>query len=946
MTPPAENLALAAPSASTPEAPAASPEPAESPRAAAPEANPPRPLATTAGGRPPLDRTAVWLLPNIAVICFIVAMGALLHVLHRQELEQQRAALVRDIQWAEQTIRLHLQANQEVLTQFANEMAQGTLDPDAFLLRASQHMANNPELENMVWVGENTLIRWSAPFETTARLVGERLPRGPSDEAFRRARETGRVAYSEPFLPDRPEAPFGDARQRADGSATIEIHVPIYEDKLFRGTFSGAYSVSGLLYHLAPPWFTDKYQLALLDREGRLLGTRAGATLDDPALTQEIPFEPLGKGLKLQVASLRTESRFAQQMLTVLILGLSVTIVWSFWMLRRHMGGRRQAEVERDRLFNLSLDMLCILSLDGTFRRANPAFERILGYSRDSFLGRPTLELVHPDDREATRAELKKLATGEPSTYFENRCRGADGRYRWLLWSVNPAVEEGLLYAVAHDITDRKEGEQALASAYAFRKAMEDSILTGMRASDLEGRITYVNQAFCRMVGLPEAELIGRLPPFPYWAPEAEEIDRRCLERTLEGTAPASGMEALFRRANGERFDARVYASPLIDAQGRQTGWMASINDVTEQKRSREALRASHERFVAVLDGLDAAVTVADLDAGNLLYANRAARRTFGCEPEQNQTCASPWQVLHEMVAPDAGDAEQAIDTELQHPANGCWYHLRARAIKWVDGRSVRMEVATDITEHKLAEEMSRQQLERLQRTSRLITMGEMASTLAHELNQPLAAIANYSMGCVSRLRSASFNREELLRTMQKATAQAERAGQIIRRVRDFVRKSEPQKNLVAVAEIIEEAASVAEGAAHKRGARIVLDLRADLPQVLADRIMIEQVLLNLVRNGLDAMEQAPPNLRRLTLTAEPAPDPSMVMVSVVDRGHGVREEAMAKLFEPFYTTKAEGMGMGLNICRSIIELHQGRLWVEANPQGGSVFRFTLPTGA
>ena len=915
---------------------------AEAPPTVTPAAAP----ALTAGGRRPLDRTAVWLLPNIAVISFILAMGALLYVLHRQEVEQQRAALLRDIQWAEQTIRLHLQANQETLTQFANEMAQGTLDADAFLLRASQHMANNPEIENMVWVGENTLIRWSAPFETTARLVGERLPRGPAEDAFRRARETGRPAYSDPFLPDRPEAAFGTSVTRSDGSATIEIHVPIYEDKLFRGTFSGAYSVSGLLFHLAPPWFTDKYQLALHDRDGRLLGARAGATLDDPALTQEIPFEPLGKGLKLQVTSLRTESRFAQQMLTVLILGLSVTIIWSLWMLRRHMGGRRAAEIERDRLFNLSLDMLCILSLDGTFRRANPAFERILGYTGDSFLGRPTLELVHPDDREATQAELKKLATGEPSTYFENRCRGADGRYRWLLWSVNPAVEEGLLYAVAHDITDRKEDEQALAAAYAFRKAMEDSILTGMRASDLEGRITYVNQAFCRMVGLPESELVGRSPPFPYWAPEAEEIDRRCLELTLAGTAPPSGMEAVFRRANGERFDVRVFASPLIDAQGGQTGWMASIYDITEQKRSREALKASHERFVAVLDGLDAAVTVSELEAGHLLYANRAARRIFACDPELQPSSQSPWQALAEVIGIDGKDTEASIDQELQHPANGCWYHLRARFIRWVDGRQVRMEVATDITEHKLAEEMSRQQLERLQRTSRLITMGEMASTLAHELNQPLAAIANYSMGCVSRLKSASFNREDLLSTMQKATAQAERAGQIIRRVRDFVRKSEPQKAMVAVKDIVEEAAGVAESAAQKRGARILLSLRPDLPLVLADRIMIEQVLLNLVRNGLDAMQDAPVAQRRLTLSAEISADASMVVVSVSDRGHGIREAAMARLFEPFYTTKAEGMGMGLNICRSIVELHQGRLWVEANPQGGSVFRFTLPIGS
>lgn len=258
----------------------------------------------------------------------------------------------------------------------------------------------------------------------------------------------------------------------------------------------------------------------------------------------------------------------------------------------------------------------------------------------------------------------------------------------------------------------------------------------------------------------------------------------------------------------------------------------------------------------------------------------------------------------------------------------------------------VRMEVATDITERKLAEEMSRQQLERLQRTSRLITMGEMASTLAHELNQPLAAIANYSMGCVSRLRSPGFNREDLLRTMEKASAQAERAGQIIRRVRDFVRKSEPQRAPVSVREMLDEALAVAEAAAIKRGVRIVMQCDSDLPAVLADRIMIEQVLLNLLRNALDAMEKTPPAQRQITLAARRSEDGGGVTVSVLDRGHGISEEAQARLFEPFYTTKAEGMGMGLNICRSIIEMHQGRLWVEANRPQGSVFHLTLPVAA
>jgi C4-dicarboxylate-specific signal transduction histidine kinase len=281
-------------------------------------------------------------------------------------------------------------------------------------------------------------------------------------------------------------------------------------------------------------------------------------------------------------------------------------------------------------------------------------------------------------------------------------------------------------------------------------------------------------------------------------------------------------------------------------------------------------------------------------------------------------------------------------DTELQNSLNGHWYQLRERAIQWVDGRVVRMEIATDITDRVDMEELNNQQSERLQQTSRLITMGEMASSLAHELNQPLAAIANYNMGCVNRLQANDYRPEELLAAMQKASAQAERAGKIIRRVRDFVKKSEPNRNAVQIDEVIEEIIGFAEIEARKAGVRISVSVPADLPAAYADKIMIEQVVLNLVKNGIEAMYDTPRAERELAISAR-ANGKDFIEVKVADRGHGVLVEQTEKLFTPFYTTKPEGMGMGLNICRSIIEFHHGRLWAIANPGGGTVFSFTLP---
>ncbi len=231
-----------------------------------------------------------------------------------------------------------------------------------------------------------------------------------------------------------------------------------------------------------------------------------------------------------------------------------------------------------------------------------------------------------------------------------------------------------------------------------------------------------------------------------------------------------------------------------------------------------------------------------------------------------------------------------------------------------------------------------------LRQTLRLAAAGEMAGALAHELNQPLSAIANYCMGSVNRLKSGDYRREDILAAMEKASAQAERAGKIIRRTREFVKKSAPVRAPVALAEIVEEAIGFADIEARKAAVPIRVDIPADLPPVFADRIMIEQVVLNLVKNGIEAMQHTPPGERALGLAAR-LDGEGMVEVAVADRGCGLTAEQAERLFTPFFTTKAEGMGMGLNICRSIVEYHDGRLWLEHNPGGGSVFRFTLPVG-
>jgi len=268
------------------------------------------------------------------------------------------------------------------------------------------------------------------------------------------------------------------------------------------------------------------------------------------------------------------------------------------------------------------------------------------------------------------------------------------------------------------------------------------------------------------------------------------------------------------------------------------------------------------------------------------------------------------------------------------------WFEVHHRMLAWTDGRRVRMQVARDITERRGHEEASRVQQEKIQLTSRLTTMGEMASSLAHELNQPLTAIANYSMGAVALVKAGHTSPNMLLPALEKAASQAERAGKIISRIREFVKRSEPRRQRVAIGRIVDNAIGFAEIDARKRRIRIDSFVPSNAPDVLADPILIEQVLLNLLKNGLEAMEKSESDELKVAVILHE----QHIEVAVVDRGHGLAEPE--RLFEPFFSTKSQGLGMGLNICRTIIESHHGRLWADPNPAGGTIFRFTLPCAA
>ena len=386
-----------------------------------------------------------------------------------------------------------------------------------------------------------------------------------------------------------------------------------------------------------------------------------------------------------------------------------------------------------------------------------------------------------------------------------------------------------VLVLLARDFRARQQAESELAQALAFRKAMEDSLVTGLRARDLEGRITYVNPAFCDMVGFAADELIGQSNPVPYWPPEmAQDYAARQVQR-LSGLSPVrEGVESVFMRKDGTRFPVLIYEAPLITTVGKHTGWMSAVLDMTAQRRAEELSRASQER---------------------------------------------------------------------------------------------------------------------LQASARLATVGEMASLMSHELNQPLAVISSYATGSLNLLQQPAGDAATLhdVRTaLSRIAEQAGRAGKVIHSVRDLVRQRSTSRQAVAPRVLFDAVLPLVQLQARKLGATVHVDVPADLPAVWCEATMIEQVLLNLARNGLQAMAEVPaPRLLRLQASLGPAH--TAVAFVVADSGEGISDAVAAQLFTPFFTTKDEGMGLGLSLCRTVVEQHGSALQHQPQTPRGTVFRFTLP---
>ncbi len=466
---------------------------------------------------------------------------------------------------------------------------------------------------------------------------------------------------------------------------------------------------------------------------------------------------------------------------------------------------------------------------------------------------------------------------------------------------------------------------QFLMAEYALRRAMSESAVVGLRVTDPEGRILYVNETFQRLLGMTARELVGQMPPYSYWAEASYEHLKALLS---SGKAALEPVPFLARRKSGEVFHAELRLSPLRDAEGAELGFIGALYDVTPQARAREALVAANERFTRVVQSLSSGLVVLS-ETHELLFANDAYERLFGTGPE------GAVRLLKAQKALKATEERDGIFDE----STGRWFYVRSQPITWTQSITATLLIATDITTRRRYEIELEAQMRRAESTQRLVTMGEMASSLAHELNQPLSAMSNYAGGAMTLMDAGRLTPERMRQAFTKIENQAVRAGRIIQRIRGFAKKTSPRLTSLSVDTVLQETMELALIQAKKLQGTVALEVEPGLPAVHGDSVLIEQLLLNLIRNALEAMADSKNRTAVLRVRSEGA---DSVRFSVIDRGPGITDEEKQKLFNAFYSTKSEGMGIGLNICRSIAELHGGHLDIADTPGGGATFSFAV----
>jgi PAS domain S-box-containing protein len=610
----------------------------------------------------------------------------------------------------------------------------------------------------------------------------------------------------------------------------------------------------------------------------------------------------------------------------------------------------RESEDRYRNLVEHSQDLLCTHDLEGNLLSANPPPARILGYEVAELLNIPMRELIAPEYREQFDQYLDRIKTnGADQGLLAVVTRTGERR----IWEYNNTLRtEGvtapIVRGMAHDITDRLQAEEKLrASEERFRQLAENIRKVFYLEEVGSRRLLYVSPAYEQVWGrsCPSGhEDIGlfleAVHPDDYDRVRQAFVNRELFMHEYRIVRPDGSVRWIWDRV-----------FPIRDKKGQIYRFAGIAEDITERKQAENELRRS-EAYLAEAQRMSHTGSWSSNVSTGEVFWSQEIFRIFGLDPAKTKpTRERFFQSLH----PDDRPSLEAAETKLREGQDfeyeyrilrpdGTVRFINAHSHPVVDRSGEPVEfvgVLMDITERKQAERALQESQAELARVNRVAVMGELTASIAHEINQPLAAAVASGSASLHWLAMQPPNLEEARAAMSRAIENANRASAVIEKIRALLQKALPQMERLRVNEVIREAILLADSELQRGGVTVKTELAADVPPVLGDRVQLQQVMLNLITNGIDSMSVITNRPRELIIKS--ALHPEGVLIQVQDSGEGLDPEDTGRIFEPFFTTKSKGIGMGLSIGRSIVEAHRGRLWATSGTSHGAIFDFTLP---
>ncbi|MGZ8203344.1 MAG: ABC transporter substrate binding protein [Burkholderiales bacterium] len=588
---------------------------------------------------------------------------------------------------------------------------------------------------------------------------------------------------------------------------------------------------------------------------------------------------------------------------------------------------------------------------------ANTPMRALFGFgAQDAIRFDDLLARVHPDDRARVTEEVERAQAASLPFELEYRTCLPDGTQRWVLGKGrtmdDPHSHSPHRMGLLLDITERKRAEEKLRESEERFRAMADTAPVMIWMSGPDRLCTFFNHGWLEFTGRTLEQELGN-----GWSQGVHADDlERCLDVyvTAFDARREFSMEYRLRRHDGEYRYVLDHGVPRLASDGTFLGYIGTCIDVTERKRAAESLDHQRAFLRQVIDVNPNFIFAKDRE-GRFTLANQAVAQAYGVTVDAlvGKTDADFNSNREEVEFFRRMDLEvmntlqeRFISEERVTDARGNvrWMQTVKRPIIGGDGTASQvLGTSADITQRKKTEAELQEQRAELAHVSRVSLMGELAASLAHELNQPLTAILSNARAALRFLMREPPDMEELREILEDIAEANIRAAEVIRRMRVLVKKEEQiEFATVDLSSLVMDVVSLLHSDALMQDVRILLQLEDDLPPVRGDRIQLQQVVLNVLLNAFDAVKACPPGEREVTLHAQ-RHEGGMNRVSVSDRGPGLSAEALTRIFEPFYTTKHDGLGMGLSICRSIIEAHGGSLWAENNAERGATFYFTVP---